>query len=268
MSKISCVIITYNESINIRRCLASASWADEIIVVDSKSEDGTASIAKEYTPKVFTQEWLGFARQKEFACGLASFEWILSIDADEVVTSELAQEIRQKIDLYPEIYGYWIRRRSRFLNRWIKHAWQPDWVLRLFRKGEGFFEEKQVHEGVTLKGQTARLEGKIEHYPFENLSHNLKKLDQYSTLSASQLMGRRKGGILLKLVFSPILGFFKTYILKQGFRDGVPGLILSGLHSYYIFTKYAKCWELKNTKETQEGFSEEARVKGQGSRDC
>lgn len=93
--------------------------------------------------------------------------------------------------------------------------------MRLFRKGEGFFEEKQVHEGVTLKGQTARLEGKIEHYPFENLSHNLKKLDQYSTLSASQLMGRRKGGILLKLVFSPILGFFKTYILKQGFRDGV-----------------------------------------------
>lgn len=141
MSKISCVIITYNESINIRRCLASASWADEIIVVDSKSEDGTASIAKEYTPKVFTQEWLGFARQKEFACGLASFEWILSIDADEVVTSELAQEIRQKIDLYPEIYGYWIRRRSRFLNRWINSLATGLGVEALSERG-GVFRRK------------------------------------------------------------------------------------------------------------------------------
>ena len=258
MSKISCVIITYNESKNIRRCLESVSLADEIVVVDSGSKDRTVSIAKEYTQKVFTHEWLGFARQKEFACKLASFEWILNIDADEVITPALAGEIRKKIDSPPEIEGYWIRRRSKFLGRWIDHAWQPDWVLRLFRKEKGFFENKQVHEGVTLKGKTDKLEGKMEHYPFESLSHNLKKLDKYTTLSASQMMAKGKTRILLRLLFSPILGFFKTYILKQGFRDGIPGLILSGIHSFYIFTKYAKYWELKNRKETMDGTSRES----------
>jgi len=249
MPKISAVVITYNEEDNIRRCLESLSWVDEIVVVDSKSEDKTAAIAKEYTDKIFTQEWLGFARQKEFACRLASFEWVLNIDADEVVTPELAQEIRKKIDASIEVEGYWIRRRCKFLGRWIEHAWQPDWVLRLFRKEKGFFKNTQVHEGVSLKGETVRLEKKIEHYPFKNLSHNLKKLDTYTTLFASQMRGKGKTGVLLKLLFSPILGFFKIYILKQGFRDGIPGLILSGFNSFYTFTKYAKCWELKNRKD-------------------
>ena len=258
MSKISCVIITYNESKNIRRCLESVSWADEIVVVDSGSKDRTISIAKEYAQKVITQEWLGFARQKEFACKQASFEWILNIDADEVIPPALAGEIREKTDSCSVIEGYWIRRRSKFLGRWIEHAWQPDWVLRLFKKEKGFFEDKQVHEGVALKGKTDRLEGKMEHYPFKSLSHNLRKLDDYTTLSASQMMAKGKTQILLKLLFSPILGFFKTYILKQGFRDGIPGLILSGVHSFYIFTKYAKYWELKNGKETREGGSPES----------
>ena len=252
MSKISCIIITYNESKNIRRCLASVSWVDEIVVVDSGSQDETVSIAKEFTPKVFTQPWLGFARQKEFARKLASYEWILNLDADEVVTPELAQEIRKKIESLPDFNGFWIRRRSQFLGRWIEHAWQPDWVLRLFRKEQGSFEETQVHEKVTAKGKTAKLEAKIEHYPFESLSHNLKKLDHYSTLSALQMRGKTKAGILLQLLFSPIFGFFKTYILKQGFRDGIPGLILSTFHAFYIFTKYAKCWE--GNSQRMKGF--------------
>jgi glycosyltransferase involved in cell wall biosynthesis len=249
MPKISAIIITYNEEKNIRRCLSSIEWVDEIVVIDSKSEDGTVSLAQEYTSKVFTQEWLGFARQKEFARRQASFEWILNIDADEVVTPELAQEIRKKMNASPEIDGFWIRRRSKFLGRWIEHAWQPDWVLRLFRKEKGFFGEEQVHEGVIIKGKTARLKGMIEHYPFVSLTHNLKKLDHYTTLSASQMMQKGKSGILLKLFFSPVLSFFKTYVLKQGFRDGIPGLILSGIRSFYVFTKYAKYWELKNKKE-------------------
>jgi glycosyltransferase involved in cell wall biosynthesis len=249
MSEISAIIITYNEEKNIRRCLSSLDWADEIVVIDSGSEDGTVSLAKGYTSKVFTQEWLGFARQKEFARKLGSFEWILNVDADEVVTPELAQEIRKKIDASPEIDGYWIRRRSKFLGRWIEHAWQPDWVLRLFRKEKGTYGEKEVHEGVILEGKTARLKEMIEHYPFESLTHNLKKLDHYTTLSASQIMQKGKSGILPKLIFSPILGFFKTYFLKQGFRDGTPGLILSGIHSFYVFIKYAKYWELKNNRK-------------------
>jgi len=249
MSKISAIVITYNEEKNIRRCLESLSWADEIVVVDSGSEDRTLSIAREFTDKVFTQEWLGFARQKGFACGLASFEWILNVDADEVVTRELAQEIREKAEAFSEVEGFWIRRRSKFLGRWIEHAFKPDWVLRFFKKEKGYFEEKQVHEGVSLKGKTKRLEGKIEHYPFENLSHNLKKLDAYTSLFVSQIKGKGRTAILLKLFVSPILGFFKIYIIKQGFRDGIQGLILSGFHSFYIFTKYAKYWELQKRKE-------------------
>ena len=251
MAKISAVVITYNEEKNIRRCLESLKFADEIVVVDSESKDKTVSIAREYTEKIYIQKWLGFARQRKFACKLASSEWVLNIDADEMVTPELAEEIKKKIDAFPEINGYWIRRRSKFLGRWIEHAWEPDWVLRLFRKGKGIFGEKQVHEGVSLKGKTGRLQGKIEHYPFENLSYNLKKLDSYTTLSASEMMEKRKTGILFRLLFSPILGFFKVYFIKQGFRDGIPGLILSGLHSFYVFSKYAKYWELKN-KEKRE----------------
>jgi glycosyltransferase involved in cell wall biosynthesis len=246
MAKISAVVITYNEEKNIQRCLEGLKFADEIVVVDSESKDKTVSIAREYTEKIFIQKWPGFARQKEYACNLASFEWVLNIDADEVVTPELAQEIRRKIDIFPEIDGYWIRRRSKFLGRWIEHAWDSDWVLRLFRKEKAILEEKRVHEGVSLKGETGRLQGKIEHYPFENLSHNLKKLDSYTTLSALDMREKGKSGVLLKLVFSPIFGFFKIYILKQGFRDGIPGLILSVIHSFYIFTKYAKYWEMRN----------------------
>jgi len=246
MAKISAVVITYNEEKNIQRCLEGLKFADEIVVVDSESKDKTVSIAREYTEKIFIQKWPGFARQKEYACNLASFEWVLNIDADEVVTPELAQEIRRKIDIFPEIDGYWIRRRSKFLGRWIERAWDSDWVLRLFRKEKAILEEKRVHEGVSLKGETGRLQGKIEHYPFENLSHNLKKLDSYTTLSALDMREKGKSGGLLKLVFSPIFGFFKIYILKQGFRDGIPGLILSVIHSFYIFTKYAKYWEMRN----------------------
>ncbi len=211
MAKISAVVITYNEEKNISRCLGSLKFADEIVVVDSESKDKTVSIAREYTEKIFIQKWLGFARQKEYACSRASFEWVLNIDADEVVTPELAEEIKKKMDAFPEIDGYWIRRRSKFLGRWIEHAWEPDWVLRLFRKGKGFFGEKQVHEGVSLKGKTGRLQGKIEHYPFENLSHNLKKLDSYTTLSAFEMEKKRKAGILMKLLFSPVRVFKNLY---------------------------------------------------------
>jgi len=246
MAKISAVVITYNEEKNIQRCLESLKFTDEVIVVDSESKDKTVSIAREYTEKIFIQKWLGFARQREFACKLASSEWVLIIDADEVVTTELAEEIRRKIDIFSEIDGYWIKRRSKFLGRWIEHAWDSDWVLRLFRKEKAILEEKKVHEGVSLKGETGRLQGKIEHYPFENLSHNLKKLDTYTTLSAFEMEKKGKAGVLTKLLFSPVLGFFKIYIIKQGFRDGIPGLILSIIHSFYIFTKYAKYWEMKN----------------------
>jgi glycosyltransferase involved in cell wall biosynthesis len=252
MAKISAVVITYNEEKNIRRCLESLKFADEIVVVDSESKDKTVSIAREYTEKIFIQKWLGFARQREFACKLASSEWVLNVDADEVVTPELAEEIKKKIDVFSEIDGYWIRRRSKFLGRWIEHAWQPDWVLRLLKKGKGILVEKQVHEGVSLKGETGRLKGKIEHYPFENLSHNLKKLDSYTTLSAFEMEKKGKAGVLPKFIFSPILGFFKVYIIKQGFRDGIPGLILSVIHSFYIFSKYAKYWEMKNIKTGDE----------------
>ncbi len=248
MPRISAVVITHNEEKNIRRCLESLSWADEIVVVDSFSQDRTKEIASSFTDRIFDVEWQGFGKQKEFARTKASYDWVLSIDADEVVPEKLGEEIKNIINKNKPLDGCYIPRLSNFLGRWIKHGgWYPDYVLRLFKKDKARFDESLVHEKLILEGKTGFLKNEILHYTDPDISHYLSKMDKYTTLSAQKLLAEGKGPALFDLFFRPAAIFFKMYLLKSGFLDGWQGFLLASFSSFHVFVKYAKLWHLRKS---------------------
>jgi glycosyltransferase involved in cell wall biosynthesis len=237
--RLSIIIITKNEEEYIRDCLESVKWADEIILVDSFSQDRTLEIAKKYTDKIFQQEWMGYGKQKNFALGKATGKWILNIDADERVTKELAREIK-KVIRQDRCQGYYIPNKAYFLGKWIRHSgWYPDYHLRLFRRGKGKFSERIIHEAVRVEGKKDRLQGTIEHFTADSIGEYLHRLNRYAELTVLQ---RRKRTIWFQVVLYPFVTFFKMYILQKGFLDGIHGLILALCHSYYTFNKYARLW--------------------------
>jgi glycosyltransferase involved in cell wall biosynthesis len=240
---IAAVVITRNEEANLPRCLESVRpWASEIVVVDSGSTDRTREIARRYTDRVLVQEWLGYGPQKQFAVEQARAPWVFSIDADEEATPELAREI-QGLDFAAA--GYYVPRQVHYLGRWIRHGvWNPDLVLRLFRRERGRFTRDRVHESVVVEGPTARLSGPLRHYSFRDVAHHLEKLDEMTTLAALQMHERGRSVGFLRLLLQPGWEFARSYLLRQGFRDGVPGLVVAKLHAYHCFLKYAKLWEL------------------------
>ena len=248
MSKISCIIITYNESRNIRRCLESVTWVDEIVVVDSHSTDDTRDIAAAFTDKIHQLKWSGFGPAKEYARDKAAGDWILSVDADEVVSGNLKEDIQRVTESKESLDGYLVPRRSNFLGRWIRHGgWYPDMVLRLFKKEKGSFTDRLVHEEVVVSGNTGRLRNDLLHYTDPDFDHYLNKLNRYTSLDAVQLLreGRKAG--FPDILFRPILTFVKMYFFKSGFLDGLPGLILAVSSSFHVFSKYVKLWHLRKT---------------------
>jgi len=251
MMALSVAIITYNEEANIKECLESVKWADEIVVVDSFSTDKTLEICREYTDRVFEKEWSGFSEQKNYAIEHTKNSWILAIDADERVSEGLREEIGEILKSGPSCDGYFIPRKSYFLGRWIRYGgWYPDYSIRLFRKDKGRFERREVHESVRIDGRTGRLKNPLEHYTYRNLSGYIERMNRYSTLAAREM---RKGGrraCLGDIIFRPFFTFIRMYIFQQGFRDGRYGFILSILYSYYTFTKYAKLWEMKTSDKS------------------
>jgi len=248
MPKVSAVVITHNEEKNIRRCLESLSWADEIVVVDSFSQDRTKEIASSFTDKIFDIEWQGFGKQKELARQKASYDWVLSIDADEAVSEKLREEIKSVINKNDSSDGYYIPRFSNFLGRWIEHGgWYPDYVLRLFKKDKARFDESLVHEKLILEGKTGFLMNEILHYTDPDISHYLSKMDKYTTLSAQKLLAEGKSTTVFDLLFRPAAIFFKMYLLKSGFLDGWQGFLLASFSSFHVFVKYAKLWHLRKS---------------------
>jgi len=248
MEKLSVTIITLNEGKKIRDALESVKWADEIVVIDSGSTDGTLDICREYTDKVYSNKWPGFVAQKNFATDKAAHRWILSIDADERVTPELAGEIRQRISS-PSADAYAIPRRVFYLGRWINHSgWYPDCKVRLFDREKCRWEGEQVHETVKVKGHTGYLKGDLTHYTFDNIEDHIKTMNSYTSLAAHEYTKTRP---ITKtdLAFRPVFTFFKSYFLKKGYKDGMPGFIISAAAACHVFLKYAKTWELKNVKE-------------------
>lgn len=255
MSRISCIIITRNEAKNIRRCLKSVSWVDEIVLVDSHSTDDTKRIACKFTRKIFDLQWKGFGPAKEFAKDQASGDWILSVDADEVVAEGLREEIQRAIRSEDPPNGYFIPRRSNFLGRWIKHGgWYPDFVLRLFRRSRGRFTSSLVHEEVKVEGRTGRLTNDLLHYTDPDFEHYLEKLNRYTSLDAAQLRQAGRKAKLSDMVFRPPLTFLKMYLFRTGFLDGTPGLILAAASAFHVFSKYVKLWHLNRSGQqtTQE----------------
>lgn len=242
MSRLSAIVIVRNEEAQIQACLESLAWVDETVVVDSGSTDRTVELARRHATKVIETEWTGYAGAKQRALQEVSGDWVLWIDADERVPSELAEEIRSVLER-SEINGYYVARKAIFLGRWIKHGgWYPGYVCRLFRRYAGRFNNALVHEAVTVDGPTGHLAHPLIHYTDPTLEHYLKKFNIYTSLAAQQLYQDGRRFRWIDLIGRPPFMFLKMYVIKRGFLDGVQGLILCVLSSCYVFTKYAKLW--------------------------
>lgn len=243
--RISTIVITYNEQDNIERCLKSvAPFSSEVIVVDSNSTDRTVELATPLATRVVTQDWLGYGPQKQFAVEQATGDWVFSIDADEEVSPELSREI---LSLDFAASGYHVARRVWYLGRWITHSgWHPGYVMRLFRRDRGRFSEDRVHEYVRVEGETHRLKGDLLHYSYRDVAHHIEKINQFTTLSAEKMHHKGRRAWPWQLSITPVLSFFRVYVLRAGFLDGRAGVLIALLHSYYVFLKYAKLWELRS----------------------
>lgn len=246
---LSVAIITRNEEFNLDRTLGSVSWADEIVIVDSGSGDGTENVARKFHARFFSEAWKGFAGQKNSAIEKCSSEWILSLDADEALSDTLAREIWDLLHDRPSFDAYLMPRRNLFLGRWIRHGgFYPDSKLRLFRKGSAEFEDRPVHETVHFCGKLGRLRGDLVHYAYPTLTTYIEHMERYSTLgaglaAASGKTGKGLSSFAAHILINPLATFVYNYVLRLGFLDGREGLLLHLYHSVYISWKYAKAWE-------------------------
>jgi glycosyltransferase involved in cell wall biosynthesis len=246
---LSVAIITLNEEANLPRTLASVAWADEIVIVDSGSTDGTRAVAESHGARFVTETWRGFAAQKNFAMSLCTSEWVLSLDADETVSPDLAASIEKAIVAPLSHTAYSLRRRNFFLGRWMRHGgYYPDAKLRLFPRGQGAFQETSVHETAAFGGNVETLDGDLLHNAYPTLENYLDHMQRYSTLGADiAIAGGRTGRGLLSflngVLFNPLATFIYNYILRAGFLDGREGLLLHLYHSAYVSWKYSKAWE-------------------------
>ena len=245
---VSIAIICLNEENNIRRCLESSSWADEIVVVDSMSDDRTVEIAGQYTDAVFQRTWTGYEDQKNFALSKSTRDWILSIDADEEISESLRNEILTEIAGPDAKDGYRIPRRSFYQGRWINHSgFYPDRQLRLFRRGQGRWTGGRVHERVEIEGTVGDLKSDLLHYPYKGgISGQLRTVDNFSSLIAEEMYEKGKRCHLLLLLLRPLFKFFEVYFYKMGFLDGPAGFIIGITSAYAVFVRYVKLREIEN----------------------
>jgi glycosyltransferase involved in cell wall biosynthesis len=249
--KLTVTVITHNESAHIGEALDSVAWADERLVIDSHSTDDTVAIARARGARVEVRDWPGYSDQKNHAAGLASHDWILSIDADERVTPELAAEIRALLAQEPAARGYRIPRVTSYLGAWIRTTdWYPDYQLRLYDRRAGRWNGRPVHESVALDGEPGRLTNDLQHYAYRDISHHLATIDRYTTLAARQAFaeGRRAG--VWGAVLHAKAAFLRNYLLRRGITQGGVGLVVSILNAYYVFLKFAKLWELGRQEPT------------------
>jgi glycosyltransferase involved in cell wall biosynthesis len=246
---LSVAIVTLNEEANLPRTLASVAWADEIVIVDSGSTDATRAIAQSHGARFVTEPWRGFAAQKNFALSLCTSDWVLTLDADEAVSPELAASIQKAMVGAPSQTAFALPRRNHFLGRWIRHGgYYPDPKLRLFPRGQGTFQETPVHETAVFAGKVETLDGDLLHDAYPTLTSYLDHMQRYSTLGAAIAVQRGRTGrgmlsFLNGVLLNPAATFFYNYILRAGFLDGREGLLLHLYHSAYVSWKYAKAWE-------------------------
>ncbi len=244
MNKLTAIIPTGNEEHNIRAVLESVSFADEIMVVDSFSTDKTVAIAKEYTNFILQREYKYSASQKNWAIPQASHQWILLVDADERVTPELKEEITNLLKDPPhDINAYWIYRMNHFMGKRVKYSgWQNDKVIRLFKRDFCKYEDKMVHAEILTTGNVGFLKNKFHHDTFISLDYHITKLNRYAAWQARDYDKKVNRLTPFHMIIKPLWGFFKHYVIQMGFRDGIVGLVISYLHAYSIWMRYAKLW--------------------------
>ncbi len=249
MEKLSVSIITLNEEKNIERCLQSVTWADEVVVVDSGSKDRTVELSKKYTDRVIHNDWKGFADQKDFAMRSCSNEWVLSLDADEEISSELRAEIENLLKNPKEFDGYYMPRKTYFNGKWIKSCgWYPGYQLRFFKKSLTKLTDRKVHEGFEVNGKVGYLKGDILHYTHIDLKSTIAKINNYSTLEAEEKY-LEKRSTPVNFILNPIAAFLQHYFIRRGFTDGVEGLLISILHALTNLMTYMKIWEKRNSRQ-------------------
>jgi glycosyltransferase involved in cell wall biosynthesis len=250
--KVSVTIITLNEAEHIAAAIDSASWADEIIVVDSGSADDTVAIARSKGARVETRAWSGYVDQKNFAHLLASNDWIFSLDADERITPALAGEIHALLSTEPARKGYRVPRVAHHLGRWVRTTdFYPDYQTRLYDRRSARWTGLHVHESVNVDGGPGQLVNELQHYSFRDLRDQLDRINHYSTLAARQMYERGQRTGPLALVVHPLAAFLRNYLLRRGFLDGTVGFTISLMNSYSVFLKFAKLWELQNKSNAQ-----------------
>ena len=245
---LSAVIITKNAATQIGACLASLAFADEVLVVDSGSTDGTAEIARAAGARVMQAEWLGFGRQKQFAVTHAAHDWVLCVDADERVSDTLRASIVSAL-MSPRATAYAMARCNRFMGHWLRHGeGYPDWSLRLFDRRHARWSDDPVHEKVLANARPARLSGDLLHDSAETLDRYLDKQNRYTTLQAEAMRAAGKHASLVRLVLSPLARFIKFYVIRLGFLDGQAGLVHIAIGCMNSFNKYAKLLALQRTR--------------------
>ena len=251
--KISVVISAYNEETQVEECLKSARFADEIIFIDNSSTDITYEIAKKYTSKIFIRPNNKMLNvNKNFGFSKAKNDWILSLDADERITKELSEEIKDVIAQPKEnVNGYWIPRKNIIFGKWIQHSiWFPDYQLRLFKKGKGAFPQKHVHEYLEVEGKSQKLDNHLEHINYSTVSQYIKKMDQiYTESEVEHFLSSQKSIHWIDALRFPLEDFLKTFFAKKGYKDGLHGLVLSILQAFYAEIVFIKIWEKQGFKE-------------------
>lgn len=254
---VTALITTLNEEHNIRDCLASVAWADEILLIDSGSTDNTLEIAGQFKPRVLEHEYENAAAQKNWAIPQARHDWVLIVDADERVSPELKIEIERILLRGPEHPGYYIKRENYFFGRKVNHCgWQRDYVLRLFDRRKGRYEDKWVHADVQLDGKPGRIEQVLTHYTYRDWDEYFERFSRYTTWAARDLQEAGKSAGFFNLFVRPVVRFWKQYLWLGGLLDGRTGLILCMLSAFSVFTKYAKLWRM--TRANSSGKTRQA----------
>ena len=247
--RVSAVLITRNAAGQLAECLASLDFCDEIVVVDSGSEDGTPALAASHGARVVASEWRGFGPQKQFAVEQAANDWVLCVDADERVSDALREAILAVL-LAPTLGAYRFARCNRFMGRYLRHGeGYPDWSLRLFDRRAAGWSDDPVHERVIAQGEVGTLDGDLLHDSAESLENYLAKQNRYSTLAAEEALARGKRASVILLLASPLLRFIKFYFLRLGLLDGLPGLVHILIGCTASFAKYAKMLAFQRSRQ-------------------
>ena len=252
MPAISATIITHNESANIARAIRSLACADEIVVIDSDSTDGTREIAEELGARVIAHTFEGFAAQKNFASEQARYDWILSLDADEELDAKAQAAVLEWKRAEPSNAGYQFARRAQYLGRWILHSgWYPDFKLRLFDRRRGRWEGAYVHESVVVNGPVVTLPGEILHYTCNSLEEHRQRIEFYTDLAAKEMLERGERVSVLRRTLGPPWVFLNSYLFRLGMIDGRPGYLIAKMAARYVRRKYAKLEDMRKSLQSR-----------------